>query len=58
MKWLAKIPVLLLFVSALMASAQSASEKNKGAQEIQARGLWTDPSTGLMWALAKTTAKT
>jgi hypothetical protein len=50
MKWLAKISVLLFSVSALLASAQSASEKSKGVQETQARGFWTDPSTGLMWA--------
>jgi hypothetical protein len=33
-----------------MASAQSAPEGQSRAQETQARGVWTDPSTGLMWA--------
>jgi hypothetical protein len=33
-----------------MASAQSAPESQNRAQDTQARGFWTDPSTGLMWA--------
>jgi Protein of unknown function (DUF1566) len=45
-----KIAVLLLSVSALMASAQSAPESQSRAQEAQVRGVWTDPSTGLTWA--------
>jgi Protein of unknown function (DUF1566) len=50
MKCRTKIAVLLLSVSALMASAQSAPEEGKGVQETQKRGYWIDPSTGLMWA--------
>ncbi len=50
MKCRAKIAVLLIFVSALMASAQSAPEEGKGVQETQKSGYWIDPSTGLMWA--------
>ncbi len=33
-----------------MAGAQSAPEGQGAAQDTQARGFWTDPSTGLMWA--------
>ena len=50
MKCRTKIAVLLLSVSTLMASAQSAPEEGKGVQETQKRGYWIDPSTGLMWA--------
>jgi hypothetical protein len=46
MKCLAKVAMFLLFVSGIQASAQSAPE---GPLETQARGFWTDPSTGLMW---------
>ena len=45
-----KAAMLLLLVSAFIASAQSAPEGQSRAQETQARGVWTDPSTGLMWA--------
>src|SRR3984957_324789 len=44
-----KIAVLLLSVSALLASAQSVPEEGKGVQETQKRGYWVDQSTGLMW---------
>ncbi len=50
MKCRTKIAVLLLSVSALMASAQSAPEEGKGMQETQKRAYWIDPSTALMWA--------
>ena len=40
---------ILLFIVATICSAQSALE-TKLAQETQARGYWTDPATGLMWA--------
>jgi hypothetical protein len=46
----AKVAVVLLYVAAIIASAQSAPEGQSGAQETQARGFWTDSSTGLMWA--------
>jgi hypothetical protein len=42
--------VLLLSIAAIQASAQSAPEGQSSATETQARGVWTDPSTGLMWA--------
>jgi hypothetical protein len=45
----AKLAALLLSAAAIQASAQSAPEEGKGVQETQARGFWTDPSTGLMW---------
>lgn len=45
-----KAAMLLLLVSAFMASVQSAPQGQSRAQETQARGVWTDPSTGLMWA--------
>jgi len=44
-----KVAALLLSVAVIEASAQSAPEGQVGAQETQARGFWTDPSTGLMW---------
>jgi len=50
MKCRTKIAVLLLSVSALMASAQSAPEKGKGVEGSQEHGYWIDPSTGLTWA--------
>jgi hypothetical protein len=45
----AKVAALLLSVAVIQGSAQSAPEGQGGAQETQARGFWTDPSTGLMW---------
>ena len=50
MKCWAKLAALLLSVACIQASAQSAPEDQNRAQETQARGFWTDPSTGLMWA--------
>jgi hypothetical protein len=41
--------VLLLSLAAILASAQSAPDVQGHAQETQARGFWTDSSTGLMW---------
>jgi hypothetical protein len=49
-KYWAKIAALLLSVSALMVSAQSASNVQDHVEETQIRGYWIDPSTGLMWA--------
>jgi hypothetical protein len=49
-KCLAKVVMFLAFVSGIQASAQSAPEGQGSAQESQARGFWTDPSTGLRWA--------
>jgi hypothetical protein len=48
-RW-ARGAALFLSVAAIQGSAQSALEVHNGAQETQARGFWTDPSTGLMWA--------
>ena len=45
-----KIAALLLAVAAILAGAQLASEGQTRVPETQARGVWTDPSTGLMWA--------
>jgi hypothetical protein len=45
-----KVAVLLLSGAAIQASAQSPPKSHGGAQETQASGLWTDPSTGLTWA--------
>jgi hypothetical protein len=39
-----------LFVLTITAAAQSAPQDQSRAEETQARGYWTDPSTGLMWA--------
>lgn len=50
MKCWTKVAALLLSVAVIRSSAQSAPEGQGGAQETQARGFWTDPSTGQMWA--------
>jgi len=50
MKRWTKVAALLLSVAAIQASAQSAPESQSRAPETQVRGVWTDPSTGLMWA--------
>jgi len=50
MKSWARVAGLLLSVSGLMASAQSAPEGKTQAEETLKRGYWIDPSTGLMWA--------
>lgn len=44
------IVVLALLSITGIASAQSAPENQSRAEDTQARGVWTDPSTGLMWA--------
>lgn len=49
MRCWAKFAALLLSAAAIQARAQSAPEGQVGAQETQARGFWTDLSTGLMW---------
>jgi hypothetical protein len=41
---------LILAVAAVVAAAQSPTEDVNSAQQAQVRGLWVDPSTGLMWA--------
>src|SRR5258708_38818255 len=46
----ARFVVLLSLIVAGIAGAQSTSGDQGPAQETQARGFWTDPSTGLMWA--------
>ena len=50
MKCWAKVAVLLLSVTAIRGSAQSAPKHQNRAQDTQARGFWVDPTTGLMWA--------
>lgn len=50
MKCWTKVAALLLFIASIQGSAQSVPEGHGAAQETQARGFWTDPSTGLMWA--------
>ena len=50
-KWQVTFAALLSFSApALMAGAQSPKNDPGLAQETQAHGYWTDPSTGLMWA--------
>jgi hypothetical protein len=48
--WRAKILVILLSVTAMIAGAQSPTNDRGPEQETQVRGYWSDPSTGLMWA--------
>ena len=43
------VPILLSVVL-MIASARSPANDSHSSQEPQARGYWTDPSTGLMWA--------
>lgn len=52
MKFRPKTVALLISVSVLMASAQSArdAQGQVQVQETQIRDYWIDPSTGLMWA--------
>ena len=50
MKCWIKIAAFLLSVAAIQGGAQSAPEGQSRAPEPQARDVWTDPSTGLMWA--------
>jgi len=45
-----KIAALLLSVVAIRGSAQSAPAGQVHTSDTQVRGVWTDPSTGLMWA--------
>jgi hypothetical protein len=42
--------LITISVVAIPASAQFSTTAPAVAQETQARGYWTDPSTGLMWA--------
>lgn len=49
-KFWAKVAALLLSVAAIQGGAQSPPEGQSRAPETQARGVWTDPSTRLMWA--------
>jgi hypothetical protein len=49
MKWRARaVLTILLSVVGVIADAQSSTEVRGLVQETQARGFWTDPSTGLM----------
>jgi hypothetical protein len=45
-----KVAALLLSIAAIQGSAQSVPKGQEAARETQARGFWTDTSTGLMWA--------
>ena len=48
------VVVGVIFMTALglrgLTGAQSEAQKGTPAQDTQARSVWTDPSTGLMWA--------
>ena len=46
----AKVAMLLLSVAAIQGYAQSVPANQGRASDTQVRGVWTDPSTGLMWA--------
>ena len=53
MKWgaqRAQVVLILLFIVATIATAQSSIEDKGLTQDTQVRGYWFDPSTGLMWA--------
>ena len=49
-KWRVTLALLSFSTVTLIARAQSPKNDLGLAQETQARGYWTDPSTGLMWA--------
>jgi hypothetical protein len=49
-KYGAKVALVLFFVAALIAGAQSSTGDRGGEQDTQARGYWTDPASKLMWA--------
>ena len=49
MKCCAKVAAVLLSAAVIQGGAQSAPEDQGSAHETQARGFWTDPSTGRMW---------
>src|SRR5580698_10575147 len=49
-KWWPKVVLILLFVVAMIARAQSPTNERGRAQETAVREYWVDPSTGLMWA--------
>ena len=44
------VGLILLLIMAVTVDAQSSTGDRGLAQQTQARGYWTDPSTGLMWA--------
>lgn len=50
MKYWATVAALLLSTCAILANTQSAPKGPHLGQETKARDVWTDSSTGLMWA--------
>jgi hypothetical protein len=57
-KWQPTLVLVFVLTTPLMIHGQcSHSDREATAQETQARGYWTDPCTGLMWA-AKDSGKT
>ena len=50
MKYGVRIAALLLLLAVNQASAQAVPEGSAHARETQAKGVWTDPGTGLVWA--------
>jgi hypothetical protein len=49
-KCLAEVALIFLSVAAMTSGTQSPTNDQSAKQETQARGYWTDPATGLMWA--------
>lgn len=49
MKQQVEIVLILLFIAAMTARAQSLTEDRAVGQATQVQGYWVDPSTGLMW---------
>ena len=50
MKLQATLVLISFCALVVLAGAQSSTKDQGQAQETQARGVWVDPSTGLMWA--------
>ena len=50
MKLQATLALISFCTLVMIAGAQSSTKDQPQTQETQARGVWFDPSTGLMWA--------
>jgi hypothetical protein len=48
-RWLC-VGIYILTITTILAEAQLVSKDKNSVQEKQSRGIWTDPSTGLIWA--------
>ena len=49
-RWQTNVVLMITIAAAMTVAAQSPKEDPTTPRQTQARGYWTDPSTGLMWA--------